>query len=148
MTPVHAAVVRTPIDAAAVMRRVGDPAHGATLMFVGVVRDHAEGRSVSGMRYDAYEPMALDVLRTIAAEAAERLGTESIAVVHRVGELAVGEASVAVAVSSPHRAESYDASRYVIEQIKTRLPVWKKERYSDGDASWVGGAVPPVGDRA
>jgi len=140
---VHAEIVRDPIDPGGVLDQVGAREDGATLLFLGVVRDHAEGRSVRGMRYDAYEEMAADVIREIAAEAAERLGTDRVAVVHRVGELEIGEASVAIAVSSPHRKEAYEASRYVIEEIKRRLPVWKKEHYLDGDAAWVEGTVPP-----
>ncbi len=139
----HSAVGTAPIDPTSVLERVGERADGAALLFLGVVRDHADGRPVEGMRYDAYVEMAEGVLAEIAAEAAERLGTDRVAVVHRTGELAIGEVSVAIAVSSPHRAEAYDASRYVIEEIKKRLPVWKKEHYTDGAAAWVEGAVPP-----
>jgi molybdopterin synthase catalytic subunit len=114
------------------------------LLFVGTVRDHADGRAVDGVRYDVYEEMARPVLHAIAAEAAEILGTDRVAVVHRVGALDIGEVSVAIAVSSPHRAEAFEASRYVIEEIKKRLPVWKKERYLEGDEAWVAGAVPPT----
>ena len=74
---------------------------------------------------------------------AERLGTDRVAVEHRTGELSIGDVSVAIAVSSPHRAESFDAARYVIEEIKKRLPVWKKEHYEDGSDGWVEGTVPP-----
>jgi molybdopterin synthase catalytic subunit len=95
------------------------------------------------MTYEAYEEMAGPVLEAIALEARERIGSDRVAVVHRVGELGIGEASVAIAVSSPHRAEAYEASRYVIEEIKKRLPVWKKEHYVGGDAGWVEGTVPP-----
>lgn len=142
---IHAEIVQRPIEPAAVLGRVGAREDGAALLFVGIVRDHAEGRPVTGMRYDAYEEMARGVLADIAQEAATRLGTDRVAVVHRVGELAIGEPSVAIAVSSPHRAEAYEASRYVIEEIKKRLPVWKKERYADGDEGWVAGTVPPAG---
>ncbi|MGH7506779.1 MAG: molybdenum cofactor biosynthesis protein MoaE, partial [Longimicrobiales bacterium] len=105
------------IDAADVLALVGSPEDGATILFLGVVRTTNEGRSVSGMRYDAYRAMAEQVLSTIAAEAADRAGTDRIAVVHRIGELAVGDTSVAIAVSTPHRAEAFDAARYVIEEI-------------------------------
>lgn len=132
-------IVHEPIDPADVLGRVGDPSDGAILLFLGTVRDHAEGRSVDGMRYEAYQAMAEDVLAQIAREAAARLGTDRLAVVHRVGDLAIGEISVAIAVSSAHRAEAYDASRYVIEEIKKRLPVWKHERYPGGAAAWVPG---------
>ncbi len=139
----YSAVGEDPIDPAAVLARVGHDADGAAILFLGVVRDHADGRPVDGMRYDAYREMAEGVLGEIAREAAARLGTDRVAVVHRTGELAVGEVSVAIAVSSPHRAEAFDASRYVIEEIKKRLPVWKKEHYADGQAAWVEGEVPP-----
>ncbi len=131
------------IDPAEVLARVGSDRDGATVLFLGVVRDHADDRPVSGMRYDAYQEMAGEVLRTIAEEAAERSGTDRVAVVHRFGELAIGEVSVAIAVSSPHRAEAYEASRYVIEELKQRLPVWKKEHYVDAVSEWVEGTVPP-----
>ncbi len=137
-----AAVVRGPIDPAEVLARVGADEDGAGLLFVGVVRDHSEGRSVGGVRYDAYEEMAVGVLTEIADEAASVLGTDRIAVVHRVGDLAVGDVSVAIAVSSPHRAEAYESSRFIIEEIKKRLPVWKKELYSDGLEEWVAGTTP------
>ena len=140
---VYAAVGPDVIDPAEVLARVGDDRDGASILFLGVVRDHADGRPVEGMRYDAYVEMAEGVLGDIAREAAERAGTDRLAVVHRVGELTIGEVSVAIAVSSPHRAESFDASRYVIEEIKKRLPVWKKEHYTDGAAEWVKGTVPP-----
>lgn len=139
-----AAVVEREIVPAEVLGRVGAEEDGAALLFLGVVRDHADGRAVRGMRYDAYREMAESVLSEIAREGAERLGTDRVAVVHRVGELAIGEVSVAIAVSSPHRAEAYDASRYVIEEIKKRLPVWKKEHYTDGREEWVEGTKPKV----
>ena len=140
---VHASVGPEVIDPAEVLARVGDDRDGASILFLGVVRDHADGRPVRGMRYDSYVEMAQGVLAEIAGEAAERAGTDRLAVVHRTGELGIGEVSVAIAVSSPHRAEAYDASRYVIEEIKKRLPVWKKEHYADGAAEWVEGTVPP-----
>ncbi len=137
-------ITTEPIDVAAVLDAVGRPEDGAVLLFLGTVRNQNEGRRVSGVRYDAYVSMAERVLREIAGEAAERSGSDRVAVVHRIGELTIGEASVAIAVSSPHRAEAYEASRYVIEEVKRRLPVWKEERYVDGDARWLDGQVPPV----
>jgi molybdopterin synthase catalytic subunit len=139
---IRADVVRGPIDTAEVLASVGDARDGAVLLFLGTVRDHAGGRTVDGITYDAYEAMAGDVLRAIADEGAGILGTERLAVVHRIGALDVGEVSVAIAVSSPHRAEAYDASRYIIEEIKKRLPVWKKEHYTGGEEAWVEGTVP------
>jgi molybdopterin synthase catalytic subunit len=144
----HADVVHGPIDPADVLARVGAPDDGAVLLFLGTVRNHADGQAVDGMTYEAYERMATPVLAEIAREAAAKLGTDRVAVVHRVGELAIGEVSVAIAVSSPHRAQAYDASRYVIEEIKKRLPVWKHEHYTDGRSKWVEGVTPAPGAAA
>lgn len=141
-------ITTEPLDPTAILGMIGAEEDGAVLLFLGIVRDHNDGRRVSGMRYDAYVPMAEKVLGEIAAEAAARLGTDRIVVAHRIGELQIGEASVAIAVSSPHRAEAYEASRYVIEEIKKRLPVWKEEHYIEGDARWLDGQVPPVPEAA
>jgi molybdopterin synthase catalytic subunit len=97
---------------------------------------------VGGVRYDAYEEMAARVLSQIVEEAVQLVGTDRIVAVHRVGELTVGEVSVAIAVSSPHRAEAFEASRFIIEEIKKRLPVWKKERYEGDVEEWVEGVTP------
>lgn len=138
----YSAVTTEPIDPAALIGRVGDAEDGAVLLFLGIVRDHNEGRAVSGMEYEAYAEMAERELGRIGSEAAELLGTDRLAVVHRVGVLAIGETSVAIAVSSPHRQQAYAASRYVIEEIKKRLPVWKREHYLDGERSWLPGHTP------
>lgn len=140
-------VTRDPIDAGAILGAVGAPADGAALLFVGTVRDHNDGRPVVGVRYEAYVEMAERVLVQIAAEAAARLGTDRLVVVHRIGELAVGDASVAIAASSPHRAEAFDACRFVIEEIKRRVPIWKEEHYAGGEAPrWLAGATPPIAE--
>lgn len=139
----HTSITGAVIDPQAVLAMVGSPADGAVVLFLGTVREHNEGRTVNGMRYDAFAEMAEPELRNIAAEAAARAGSDRIAVVHRIGELSIGDVSVAIAVSSPHRAESFDAARYVIEQIKLRLPVWKQEHYVEGSSEWLAGAAPP-----
>jgi len=144
---IHCTVGSEVIDPSSVLGRVGSDTDGAALLFVGVVRNHADGRSVSGMRYDAYVEMAQCVLEEIAHEAADRLGTDRLAVEHRTGELDIGDVSVAIAVSSPHRAEAFEASRYVIEEIKKRLPIWKKEHYTDGSEGWVAGQTPTPDQR-
>lgn len=142
------AVTSDPIDTTGLMKRVGADEDGAILLFVGVVRNHNDGRDVSGVGYEAYGEMAEKVLREIVTEASVALGSDRIAVVHRVGDLVIGDVSVAIAVSSPHRAEGYEASRYVIEEIKKRVPVWKHEHYTDGTVEWVGGRTPQVADRS
>jgi len=141
-------VTREPIDAAALLRQVVAPSDGAALLFWGVVRAEHGGRAVSHLEYEAYAPMAEAKLAEIAAEARERWSTGEIAVVHRVGRLEVGEASVAIVVASPHRAEAYEASRYVIEELKRRVPVWKREGYVDGDSEWVAGFTPVAEEAA
>lgn len=141
---VRAWITSDPVDPARVLDAVGAAGDGASVLFVGTVRDHNDGRGVRGMCYSAYEDMARTVLEAIAREAAEGLGTDRLAVVHRVGDLGIGEASVVIAASSPHRAESFDAVRYVIEEIKKRLPVWKREHYIEGDTRWLDGTIPEV----
>jgi len=133
-----AAITRSVIDPMAVLRLVGGVDDGAVLLFLGTVRRHNEGREVRAIQYDAYEAMALPVLQAITAEAAERWQLKRVAAVHRVGTLQVGEISVAIAASAPHRAAVYEAARYVIEEIKRRLPVWKQEHYEAGDSRWLG----------
>jgi molybdopterin synthase catalytic subunit len=139
---VHAWLTDQPLTADHVMQHVADTADGAVVVFLGTVRRTNDGREVTGIRYDAYRQMAESVLADIAHEAAQRAGGARIAVAHRVGELALGDVSVAIAVGTPHRAEAYDASRYIIEEIKKRLPVWKHERYASGEAGWVAGLMP------
>jgi molybdopterin synthase catalytic subunit len=135
---VSAWLTRDPISVESVLALVGGPADGAIDIFLGVVRDHNDGSAVSGMRYDAYVEMAEQVLRAIVTEAGGLTGVGKVAAVHRIGDLEVGEASVAIAASAPHRAEAFAACRYVIEEIKKRLPVWKQERYVTGEEHWVG----------
>jgi len=133
----YAALVRHPIDASALIERVSRPANGAVLLFIGVVRDVNDGRAVSGMEYSAYESMAARELAEIASEAAQRFGVPDIAIEHRLGELALEEASVGIAVAHPHRGPAYEASRWVIEELKHRVPIWKREHYADGTRVWV-----------
>ena len=130
------------IDPGAVLDSVGSDADGAKILFLGTVRDHNDGRAVEGLRYEAYPAMAEAVLKEIVQEAIARYETDQVAVVHRTGTLGLGEVAVAVAVASHHRAEAFDAARYVMEELKQRLPVWKEEQYVDGQVGWVKGEVP------
>lgn len=134
----RAAIVTVPIDPASLLQEVSDPANGASVLFVGTVREQNEGRPVTGIDYAAYEAMAERELDRIVRECAQRFATPYVVAVHRIGHLDIGEISVAIATAHPHRAEAYDASRYVIEQIKVRLPVWKREAYVDGTREWIG----------
>lgn len=126
-----------PIDLAAVLAEVASPANGAAILFVGTVRDVNDGRAVTGIDYSAYLAMARRELAAIAAEAAARFETPHVVVEHRLGRLELGEASVAVAVAHPRRAPAYDASRQVVEELKRRVPIWKREHYADGTREWV-----------
>ena len=144
MNEVHAWITDAVISADSVLPLVQSPEHGAALIFLGCVRNHNEGRAVSGVHYEAYRDMAERTLREIVEEAAQRMSPVRIAAVHRIGELAVGEASIAIAASSPHRAQAFDGCRYVIEEVKERLSIWKQERYVSGESEWLDGNVPPV----
>jgi len=133
----RSAIVRHPIDTTGLLHEVEASRNGASVLFVGTVREENEGRPVTGIEYEAYEAMAERELEAIVAECSMRFGTEDIVAEHRIGYLAIGEASVAIAAAHTHRAQAYDASRFVIEQIKLRLPVWKCEAYVDGTREWV-----------
>lgn len=132
------ALVDAPIDIAAIAAELGNVSNGATLLFVGTVRDVNDGRPVSGMEYTAYRSMAERELAAIAHEAGDQFGTDDIVIEHRLGVLELGDASVVIAVAHPHRGPAYDASRFVIEQLKQRVPIWKLEQYLDGAREWVG----------
>lgn len=140
----HCVVTREPIDAAGLLRRVRSDADGAVLVFAGVVRDHHEGRSVESLAYEAYEEMAVEKIERICADVGARFEVGELAVAHRVGDLAVGDISVVIAVAAPHRDAAYKASREIIERVKAEVPIWKRERYADGGEIWREGAVPDV----
>ena len=126
----------TPISTDAVLRAIADPRAGALVLFLGVVRDNARGRHVDHLVYEAYEALARRELEKIAAAVFERWPVTRLAIVHRTGRLGVGEPSVAVAVSAPHRQEAFEAGRYTIDTLKRTVPVWKKEVW-EGGAAWV-----------
>lgn len=125
------------IDVPALIRDISDGDRGAVSVFLGTVRDTNDGRPVTGIDYSAYDAMAIAEMNRIVTEAEERFAGISIALVHRTGTLRVGEVSVAIACSHPHRAAALDATRYVIEELKRRVPIWKREHYVDGTSDWV-----------
>jgi molybdopterin synthase catalytic subunit len=133
------AIIDRPIDHGALVAEVEHASNGASILFLGTVRNINDGRDVTGMEYTSYRGMAERELSAIVHEAAERFDTSDIVVEHRVGELGLGEASVAIVVAHPHRGPAYDASRYIIEELKKRVPIWKREHYVDGTREWVGG---------
>lgn len=136
-------IVTTPIDIGEVLNSIRDAAAGGTALFVGTTRNHAEGKEVVALEYEAYIPMAQKVLEDIAVAAGAKWKTTRISIVHRIGRLMVGEASVAVAVSSAHRREAFEACRYCIDTLKRDAPIWKKEHFAGGSA-WSGGNDPPA----
>jgi len=130
------AVTDRPIDVGAVLDAVEGAAEGAVVLFLGRVRDHARDKAVTRLDYEAYGSMAENELGALAERARSEHGAASVAVVHRTGRLEVGEVAVAVAVSAGHRAEAFEACRWLIDTLKERAPIWKKEWYGDG-AHWV-----------
>ncbi|HXP94275.1 MAG TPA: molybdenum cofactor biosynthesis protein MoaE [Candidatus Binatia bacterium] len=128
---------RERIDCAALAEKIRTDACGAVITFAGVVRELSDDeRAVNGLSYETYPAMALEEMRKIAAEAQEQFGPCEIAIVHRFGDLAIGETSVAVVVAAPHRGPAFDACEYAIDELKARVEIWKKEHYLDGDATW------------
>jgi len=133
--PLLAALVDGPLDVENIVAAVSNPGRGAVVVFLGTVRDHHAGRPVEKLTYSAYRVMALEGLRRIVAdlEAGQDLRA---AIVHRLGEVPVGEPSVVIAVASPHRAAAYEASRTALERLKAEIPIWKREHYADGGEAW------------
>lgn len=131
------AIVDHPLDPTALLAEVASTASGASTLFVGTVRRVNDGKDVTGIDYSAYGPMAEREMAAVVAEAAERYGTDRIVVEHRIGTLGLGEASIVIAVSHARRGAAMDAQRYLIEEIKRRVPVWKREHYADGTREWV-----------
>lgn len=130
-------LVETAIDVSAVERQVAAAHCGAVLLFLGTVRDHHGGRTVERLTYSAYRPMAETTLERIAAELEdEATGDLRVSIVHRLGDVPVGEPSVVIAAASPHRAAAYEASRQALERLKREVPIWKREHYQGGDAVW------------
>ncbi len=135
---IRVALVMHPIDVSALIAEVADVSTGATAVFVGTVRDVNDDKAVSGIDYSAYTVMAEREMRRIAQEAARQFAPLRIVVEHRVGALELGDVSVAIATAHAHRAPAIDGMRFVIEEIKRRVPIWKQERYLDGTREWVG----------
>jgi len=134
-------VTHVPLSVDESLAFVADPAAGATCVFVGTVRDHSDhGSRVTALDYEAWDELATERLGDLAGEMLGRWPTCKVALLHRTGHLEIGEASVVVAASAPHRAEAFEACRHGIEQLKVDVPIWKKESLVSGDAEWVMGA--------
>jgi molybdopterin synthase catalytic subunit/molybdopterin converting factor small subunit len=134
--PLRAALTDAPIDTGQAVAAVSGPGRGAVVTFLGTVRDQHGGRPVEKLVYSAYRPMALEGLSRIVADLEATHPDLRAAIVHRLGEVPVGEASVVIAIGSPHRAAAYEASRTALERLKAEIPIWKREHYADGEAAW------------
>jgi molybdopterin synthase catalytic subunit len=133
-------VTPEPLSTEEALAFVAAPGAGASCLFVGTVRDSSDAGGVTSLRYEAWDELAKTRLREIAGELLERWPVLRVAIVHRTGDLTVGEASVVIACSAPHRADSFEACRHGIERLKHDVPIWKKEALVDGDAHWVMGS--------
>lgn len=144
-------LTRTAIRADEILANVKAPADGAVVVFDGIVRNQSKGKSTLYLDYEAYEPMALKKMREIGEQIRKRFDVDRIAMVHRLGRLEIGETSVLIAVSAPHRRAAFDAARFAIESLKRTVPIWKKEYFADG-AVWVEGEIAgsavPEGEQA
>ncbi len=130
-------ILSTPIDLQAFRKQLQDKSCGALVLFEGWIRNHNEGRAVQRLAYEVYEPLAVKEGAAILREALQRFDITHAEAIHRSGELALSDVAVVVGVSAAHRGAAFDACRYIIDEIKHRLPIWKKEYYTDGSAEWV-----------
>lgn len=139
----RASIVRRVIDIAELAKEAASESCGATAVFVGTVRSTNDGKEVTGIDYTAYEQMAEKEMLGILREAADRFEIVGGIIEHRIGTLEIGDASIAVVVSHPHRGNAMDALRYVVDETKSRATIWKLEHYTDGSREWVGAGTPP-----
>lgn len=130
------ALTPEPIDPTRVLEAVQGPEEGGVVLFLGRVRRLSRGRTVVRLDYEAYAPMAETELKALADDAQSRKGASRVAIVHRTGELQIGEIAVAIAVAAPHRREAFEACSWLIDELKERAPIWKKEWYEDG-SQWI-----------
>jgi molybdopterin synthase catalytic subunit len=138
--PVLIRLSTEPLSVQDALTFIADPGAGGSCLFIGTVRDRSEAGDVTGLHYEAWDDLASERLGEIAAEMLDRWPLQRVAILHRTGDLAVGEASVVVACSAPHRAEAFEACRHGIERLKEDVPIWKKEGLVSGDAQWVMGS--------
>ena len=130
-------IVEHPIDAQALLAAVQQDRAGAAVLFLGTTRQFTDGRETVRLDYECYQEMALKKLSELREQAMEKWPLEACGIVHRVGTVPVGEASVAIAVATPHRTEAFDAAKWIIDTLKQVVPIWKRENFSDGSKEWV-----------
>ncbi|CAN5550638.1 molybdenum cofactor biosynthesis protein MoaE [soil metagenome] len=135
-------IAKRPIDISQILASCEDRSAGATVLFTGSVRDHNNKENVSGIYYETYEKMAKNVLLEIENEVLKKWTIKKFIAIHRIGNLKVNEISVAIAVATEHRQDAFEACRYTINNIKTRIPIWKKELSESGEATWEDGITP------
>jgi molybdopterin synthase catalytic subunit len=133
-------VTSDPLSVDEALASVADDGAGGTCVFVGTVRDHSNAGDVTGLRYEAWDELAAKRLHEIAAELFEKWSVRKVAILHRTGDLEVGDASVVIACSAPHRSDAFEACRHGIERLKEDVPIWKRETLVSGDAHWVMGS--------
>ncbi|MGA9717010.1 MAG: molybdenum cofactor biosynthesis protein MoaE [Acidobacteriaceae bacterium] len=137
------ALVRERIDRDAMVEKLKQPSDGAVVVFDGIVRDNTRGRKTLYLDYEAYEEMALAQMQKLTREAEEKYPIDRVGIVHRLGRLEIGESSIVIVVTSAHRAAAFDACRWLIDTLKRRVPIWKKEHFADG-AVWTDGEPFPA----
>lgn len=135
-------ISKRPIDISQILANCEDRSAGATVLFTGSVRDHNNKENVSGIYYEAYEKMAKNVLLEIENEVLKKWTIRKFIAIHRIGILKINEISVAIAVATEHRQDAFEACKYTINNIKTRIPIWKKELSESGEATWEDGITP------
>lgn len=131
-------ITKSIIDVSSIIEAVKTDESGGIDVFIGTTRSHSGGKNVQALEYEAYEPMALRMMDEIEREARSKWNLHKVAMVHRIGRVGIGEASVVIAVSSVHRKEAFEACRYLIDRLKTVVPIWKREYFSDGTIEWSG----------
>jgi molybdopterin synthase catalytic subunit len=141
-SPVHIELTNEPIDFAALTESVRSPMAGAVVLFLGTVREMTGDRRTIALDYEAYPDMARDRMQALADEACARWPIVAAGIVHRLGHMALGDVSVAVAVSCPHRKDAFEAGRFLIDRLKEEVPIWKQENWADGSKEWVHPGVP------
>jgi molybdopterin synthase catalytic subunit len=139
-TQVQIRVMAAPLSVDEALASVADPGAGGTCVFVGTVRDSSDAGDVTGLRYEAWDELAVTRLEELADELLRRWPLRKVAIHHRTGDLTIGEASVVIACSAPHRADAFEACRHAIERLKQDVPIWKKEALVSGEAHWVMGS--------
>ncbi|MDX1946862.1 MAG: molybdenum cofactor biosynthesis protein MoaE [Pirellulaceae bacterium] len=130
-------LTRSPLDPAGVLAQVASRDAGAVVLFLGTTREFTRGRRTASLDYECYPEMALKKLHELEAQARARWPLVAVAIVHRLGHLELGEASVAIAVSSPHRQAAFEAGQWLIDTLKENVPIWKQENWADGTSEWV-----------